>query len=97
RLELQLAAAYLATPFHERVALAEFLRVLERTIAVRDLHGDQRAIVLVVANLRARHAHQAAVVLAEALRPGERGAARDPHGGARDAVERLQLHRARGV
>ena len=95
--ELEIARADLALPLDQRVALAEALRVVERPVGVGDLRRDQRAVGVVAAQLGARHADHAPVVLLEALRAGERGAAGDPQRRAVDLVEGLELHRAGGV
>src|SRR6185436_12505013 len=77
-LEAEIAAANLALPLDQRVALAEPLGVLERPVGVGELRRDQRAIGVAIAELGARHADDPAVVLLEAARTGERRAARDP-------------------
>jgi hypothetical protein len=90
--------ADLAAPPPQRVALAEVLRVKERPIVLGDLHRQQAAVLVVAAQARAGHRHQAAVLVAV---PGvglaDRGGAGDPHGRAVDLIEGGQLDGAGGV
>src|SRR6185436_20724979 len=81
--EAEFAGADAAAPLAERVALAEALGVDERAVVLGDLQREQRGVVGVLAQARARHPDEAPVVALQADVGGaERRAARDPHGRA---------------